>query len=228
MPPALIQRASLHTIRVPITRRPYPAHVFTGLIQHLGVVVSRTEGPTATRLCIDSQRWNHQPALGDSIAINGCCLTVVDWTDGIMAFDVVPTTLDATTLGTLAPGQAVHLEHATTPTTLLGGHLVQGHVDGTGRVLGNGEEGQAGWLLHIEPPGQVDRVLVEKGSIAVNGVSLTIAHHTPGRLTIALIPETLERTTLGALAPGDLVNLEADYLAKMVEALIERRHGTLS
>jgi riboflavin synthase len=196
--------------------------MFTGLIQHVGTVRSRTNGTDATRLEIDPDGWDHQPDLGESIAVNGCCLTLAEQ-DACLAFDVIPVTLERTTIGTLAIGSRVNLEQAATPSTLLGGHLVQGHVDGVGRVLANQADENDGWRLKISVPDEVNAYLVEKGSITIEGVSLTIAECPPGELEVALIPETLARTTLGSLQAGDSVNLEADCLAKMVGALLERR-----
>ena len=208
--------------------RPYADHVFTGLIQHRGKVSGQSTDGDTTRLLVDCEGWDHHPQPGDSIAINGCCLTVVKLIHEVMSFDVVSTTLATTSLGSLKPGTQVNLEHAATPSTLLGGHLVQGHVDGTGEVLANGKEAERGWLLRIQAPQPVARMLIDKGSITVDGVSLTIARQEEGQITIALIPETLERTTLRELVPGDLVNLESDCLVKMVDALLDRGHGAHS
>lgn len=196
--------------------------MFTGLIHQLGTIRSRERTDRGERLTLEAPGWSHRPATGDSIAVNGCCLTVADRSDGL-AFDVIPTTLARTTLGGLAPGDRVHLEHAATPSTLLGGHLVQGHVDGVGEVRFNGALDDGGWELRIAPPETVAPYLVERGSIAIEGVSLTIAAWCEGTLTVALIPETLERTTLGGLRNGDSVNLEPDCLAKMVATLLDQR-----
>ncbi|MCH2146100.1 MAG: riboflavin synthase [Phycisphaerales bacterium] len=196
--------------------------MFTGLIQHVGTIRARIGGTESTRFEIDAEGWSHQPEPGASIAVNGCCLTVVS-ADGCLAFDMVPITLERTTLGGLDIGSKVNLEHAATPETLLGGHIVQGHVDGIGTVESNGSDGSDGWKLVIRPSGRVTGYLVEKGSIAIEGVSLTIAGCSGGLLEVALIPETLSRTTLGSLEAGDQVNLEADCLAKMVGALLEQR-----
>ena len=196
--------------------------MFTGLIQHCGTITAREERAEATRLLVDHDGWDHQPEPGASIAINGCCLTVVE-ADARLAFDVIPITLQRTTLGHLRVGSRVNLEHAATPSTLLGGHLVQGHVDGVGRVLTNGSHPEDGWILGIEAPGSVGDYLIERGSITIEGVSLTVKDTSEGGLEVALIPETLERTTLGGLRPGDQVNLESDCLARMVEALLSRR-----
>ena len=196
--------------------------MFTGLIQHLGTLLERRDQPEGARLVIGTDDWDHQPGTGDSIAINGCCLTVVEHDPKTLSFDVVQTTLGLTTLGTIAPGARVNLEHAATPSTLLGGHLVQGHVEGTGRVLSNETDPERGWLLTLEAPPAVGQHLIEKGSISIDGVSLTIAGLESNRVEIALIPETLRRTTLKGLQAGDLVNLEGDCLAKMVASLIAR------
>ena len=196
--------------------------MFTGLIQQCGTIVAREERADATRLLVDHDGWDHRPEPGASIAVNGCCLTVVQAGEQL-AFDVIPITLQRTTLGDLKAGSRVNLEHAATPSTLLGGHLVQGHVDGVGRVLANGSHPDDGWILGIETPDTVGDYLIERGSVTIEGVSLTVKDAPAGGLEVALIPETLERTTLGALRPGDRVNLESDCLARMVEALLSRR-----
>lgn len=197
--------------------------MFTGLIQHVGEIEALDRGPDAARLRVNARGWTHQAEPGESIAINGCCLSVVS-SEQALVFDVVPETLQATTLGVLAQGTRVNLEHAATPTTLLGGHLVQGHVDFIGTVLANGNDGAEGWKLRIDPPAAMRRYLVHKGSVTIDGVSLTIASCEEGVLEAALIPETLTRTTLGELAEADQVNLEADCLLKMVDRLLGE-HG---
>ena len=196
--------------------------MFTGLIQHLGTVSDRSEEGNVIRLTIDKNGWDHDPCRGDSIAVNGCCLTVVEKTSRHLEFDMVRTTSDTTTLATLEIGARVNLEHAATPTTLLGGHLVQGHVESTGTVMENHEMDDRGWILKIKTSAALSRFLIKRGSITVDGVSLTIAETCDQTLEIALIPETLERTTLSERQKGDLVNLEADCLAKMVSALLDR------
>lgn len=188
----------------------------------MGIVRSRDDAATSTRLVIDDRGWEHRPELGDSIAINGCCLTLTGRDEGL-AFDMVPTTLQRTTLGHLATGDRVNLEHAATPSTLLGGHLVQGHVEGVGTIQSNGDEASEGWKMKIKPPAEVAPYLVDRGSVTVEGVSLTIAGWNGSVLSLALIPETLQRTTLGGLLAGDEVNLEPDCLAKMVAAMLEQR-----
>jgi len=192
--------------------------MFTGLVQHLGRVQAATSSGTSLRLIIDPQDWPHRPAPGDSIAVNGCCLTLAGSPlHGRLTFDAVPETLAKTTLGSWSAGRPVNLEHAATPTTLLGGHMVQGHIDGVGRVVSNGES-SLGWRLKVDVPPDLMPCMPPKGSVCVDGVSLTIAdadasaHH----IEIALIPTTLKLTTLGSLRPGDSVNIEADVVAKTV------------
>ncbi|MFC7375844.1 MULTISPECIES: riboflavin synthase [unclassified Brachybacterium] len=207
--------------------------MFTGLIEELGTVDAvippdqshpdqpRPDGTGpdhgTVRLRIRSPHVLEDVALGDSIAVSGCCLTVADIDGEIWTADVIPTTLAATTLAGLSAGDRVNLERSLRADGRLGGHIVQGHVDGVGEILGR-EEGEGGTLLRLSTPG-LDRYLVEKGSLTVDGVSLTVAALEDGLVTIGLIPETLERTTLGLRRVGDRVNLEVDVLAKYVEKL---------
>jgi riboflavin synthase len=185
--------------------------VFTGLVREVGRVVSFDGG----RLRIESSL---AAAVGDSVSVDGCCLTVVDGDGRTLAFDAVPETLARTTLGRLDPGAVVNLEPALRAGEPLGGHYVQGHVDGVGRVRSLEPEGD-GARLWVDPPAEVLRYCVEKGSIAVDGVSLTIAGLDDDGFAVALVPHTLAVTTLGTLEPGSEVNLEADVLAKYVEKL---------
>lgn len=200
--------------------------MFTGLVQAVGVVASAQDRGAIRRLTIDTAGWAHRPGLGDSIAVSGCCLTVaaID-AGGRLAFDAIPETLAKTTLGGLEPGSRVNLEHSVTPTTLLDGHIVQGHVDGLARVV----QVQAGddWRVRLEPGEGLARYVVPKGSVCVAGVSLTVAAlsgagESPAWFEVALIPETLERTTLRDLEPGDRVNLECDAMVKAMAHLLER------
>ncbi|MFO0832907.1 MAG: riboflavin synthase [Phycisphaerales bacterium] len=198
--------------------------MFTGLVQHVGVVRMRERHAAGERLVVDPAGWSYQPALGDSVAVNGCCLTIAQEprsVHGAMVFDVIPETLSRTTLGGLPPGARVNLEHAATFHTLLGGHLVQGHVDGVGRVTGVVTGGE--WRVAIEAQGELMEYLAPKGSVCVEGVSLTVAAiragaggGAPAGFDVALIPTTLEKTTLGGLAPGSLVNIECDPIGKQV------------
>jgi riboflavin synthase len=157
--------------------------------------------------------------LGDSVAVNGCCLTVAARDAETFTADVMRETLDKTSLGGLRPGARVNLERAVTPTGRLGGHLVQGHVDGTGSVVRR-EPSEHWELVEIAMPAELGRYVVAKGSIAVDGVSLTVVDVGADRFSVSLIPETLARTTLGSKQPGEPVNLEVDVLAKYVERLL--------
>lgn len=199
--------------------------MFTGIIEELGTIAAIEEQGDAIRLTIEAETVLTDAGLGDSIAVNGCCLTVVSTgsTDGGPATrwtaDVMQESLDKTTLGVLRVGDRVNLERAVTVEKRLGGHIVQGHVDGVGTVLSRTPSEH--WeVVEIGLPAGLDRYLVDKGSITVDGISLTVVETTEGRFTISLIPETLARTTLGFRQVGDRVNLEADVLAKHVEKLL--------
>ncbi len=194
--------------------------MFTGIIQHQGTVVTLRPEPWGARLVVACNGWEHAPASGDSISVNGCCLTVVH-AGADLAFDVVPQTLGLTTIGSLQPGESVNMEHAATTATLLGGHLVQGHVDGAGLVLGV-DTSHGGWRTRIESPASAASFMVERGSVAVDGVSLTIAAVGPGWFEVALVPTTLERTTMRDRLAGTRVNIEADCLARMVAEQVKR------
>jgi len=194
--------------------------MFTGLISEIGTVESIERGDSGARLRIAAGLGaGLEP--GDSVSVAGACLTAVDPAPGGFAADVMNQTLELTALGRLAPGSAVNLEPAVRASDRLGGHIVQGHVDATGTVVGVAEDGFAR-RVRIELPAGLERYVVERGSIALNGVSLTVAG-TEGRIVeVSLIPETLERTTLGTAAPGAPVNLEVDVVAKYVEKLVAR------
>ena len=156
---------------------------------------------------------------GDSIAVNGVCLTALNATTDGFAADVSPETLERSTIGRLKVGSRVNLERAVTPTTRLGGHIVQGHVDGRGQFLAATDEGEF-WTVSIGFPAEFRRYLVFKGSVAVEGISLTVAHLDDTQFDIAVIPKTWEMTNLSTLVPGDAVNLEADVIAKYVENIV--------
>jgi riboflavin synthase len=160
--------------------------------------------------------------VGSSIAVNGVCLTVVDRTASALAFDVTDETLDRSNLGRMRPGDRVNLERPVSLASRLGGHLVQGHVDAVGTVAAIDPDGDGGLTLRIELPASLRRYVVEKGSLAVDGVSLTVASVHEDGVSIAVIPHTRDVTTLGSVGPGDRVNIEADLLAKYVERLMER------
>jgi riboflavin synthase len=193
--------------------------VFTGLVASTGTVSALRDG----RLAVDTELAG-QLAAGDSIAVNGACLTATSVSADGFAADVMEETLRRSSLGALARGAAVNLELALRAADRLGGHFVQGHVDGVGTVRDVREEGFAR-VLTVEADPSLLRYVVEKGSIAVDGVSLTVSSLAQDAFSVSLIPETLERTTLGRVLPGNEVNLEVDVLAKYVERLIETRAG---
>jgi riboflavin synthase len=210
--------------------------MFTGIVEGTGTVVALTPSGSGdgARLEVDAPWPAGELAVGDSVAVDGCCLTVVARTPGGFAADLVAETLRRTALGRLARGARVNLERPLALGGRLGGHLVQGHVDGVGRVLerravgpeGSGEpQGGApvrqGEELRVELPEDLARYAVEKGSIAVDGVSLTVAAVGPDWFAVALVPHTLAATTLGERGPGDPVHLEVDVVAKYVERLIQ-------
>jgi riboflavin synthase len=195
------------------------AVMFTGLIADLGSVRSVEHAPDGATLEI-ATRLADQLGEGDSIAVNGVCLTATEVKDGSFAAQAMHETLERSSLGTLEVGARVNLELPLRATDRLGGHVVQGHVDGTGVVGGIREQGFAR-VLSIESEPGLARYLVEKGSIAVDGVSLTVSALNGEGFEVSLIPETLERTNLGAVAVGARVNLEVDVLAKHVERLLE-------
>ena len=193
--------------------------MFTGLIREVGRVAAVDGGAEGVRLTIDAPETARGARLGDSIALSGVCLTVVDCSDGRLAFDAVPETLARSSLQTLEPGSRVNVEPALRAGEPLGGHYVQGHVDGVGVVRSVDVEGQ-GRRVWFDAGGDILRYAVEKGSIAVQGTSLTVAGLDEKGFAVALIPHTLEETTLGELEPGRAVNLEVDVLAKYVERLL--------
>jgi riboflavin synthase len=196
--------------------------LFTGIIQVTGRLARRESRGAGARLTIATARPPARLALGESIAVNGACLTVVARRGTRFAVDVSPETLRRTTLGALEPGARVNLERALRIGDRLGGHFVQGHVDGVGRLRTIRPD--ADWQLYqFEAPRSLAPYLVEKGSIAVDGVSLTVFACNRSSFTVALIPHTLAETTLGARRPGDRVNLEADVLMKHVASLLPSR-----
>ncbi len=204
--------------------------MFTGLIQAVGRVASATPSPSGSRLMIDADGWHYRPAPGDSIAVNGCCLTHAPQNDKgkngdnphFLCFDVVQQTLRMTTLGQLKPGERVNLESCLTPSSPIGGHFVQGHVDGVGEVAAVSDRGGE-YRLAVCTDEKLIRHIIPQGSIALSGVSLTVAAVDAARhtLDVALIPTTLQLTNLGDLQPGDRVNLEADILAKTIVHYLE-------
>lgn len=198
--------------------------MFTGLIEEIGTVRNLTRG-TVGRLTIAAPAIAAGAQVGDSIAVNGACLTVTSIAEGELTFDAVPETFSRTTLGELRPGDRVNLESSLKAGEPIGGHFVQGHVDGVGTVLTSRVLGESR-VMRINAPGDMLRYVVEKGSIAVDGVSLTVASCDGMGFTVAVIPHTLESTTLSMKQPGDRVNLEADVLGKYVERMLSRMQAS--
>jgi riboflavin synthase len=193
--------------------------MFTGIVEELGEVVSIEELGSAARICVRGPVVTSDVTLGDSISVDGCCLTVVARSADMFTADVMLETLKRTSIGALAPGDRVNLERAVRADSRLGGHIVQGHVDATGAVVERTPDEH--WdLVRISMTADIARYIVPKGSIAVDGVSLTVVDVAPDSFTVSLIPATLEATTLGFKGPGDLVNLELDVIAKYVERLL--------
>jgi riboflavin synthase len=195
--------------------------VFTGIVEELGELLDRVERPDAARFAISGPLACSDARPGDSIAVNGVCLTVVDVDGGVFTADVIGETLRRSSLGPARIGNRLNLERAAKLGDRLGGHLVQGHVDGTGTVLSRTAPREAApWeLVRIGMPAALARYVVEKGSITVDGVSLTVIEVTRDEFAVGLIPTTQELTTLGLRRLGDLVNLEVDVIAKYVERL---------
>ena len=195
--------------------------MFTGIVRELGSVVSSEEMGGGRALVIHAPRTAAEATIGDSVAVDGCCLTATGIDGDELAFHAVPETIARTTLGGLQSGDPVNVEPALRAGDELGGHYVQGHVDAVGTIESVEAEGE-GLRVFVAASEEVLRYCVEKGSITVDGVSLTVAELYEDAFAVALVPHTLEATTLSALRPGQAVNLEADVLAKYVERLIAR------
>jgi riboflavin synthase len=193
--------------------------MFTGIIEELGSVRSIEERGENAWLVISARVVTEGTNHGDSISVNGVCLTALDIEPDSFAADVSRETLQRSTLGSLKPGAPVNLERAVTPATRLGGHIVQGHVDARGKFVNVENHGES-WTLRIAYPREIARYLVFKGSVAVEGISLTIAGLTDEHFEIAIIPKTWEVTNLSHLKPGDAVNIEVDIIGKYVEKLL--------
>jgi len=198
--------------------------MFTGIIEELGAIAAVEKHAAGSRITIAAAVVTSDIHNGDSISVNGVCLTALDVSSTSFAADVSPETLDKTTLGSLNTGSPVNLERAMLPTTRLGGHIVQGHVDGRGTFISATTEGDF-WTVRIGFPIEIAKYLVHKGSVAVEGISLTIAALADDHFDIAVIPKTWEMTNLSSLVPGDAVNLEADVIAKYVERMIGLREN---
>jgi riboflavin synthase len=208
---------SLCAAQCVLTAHGYGCPVFTGIVREVGRVIAVEEQGDGVRLVVGAPATAADTEVGDSVSLAGVCLTAVEVANGTVAFDAVPETLRRSTLGRLEPGAGVNVEPALRAGDPLGGHIVQGHVDGVGRVRRVTGEG-----VEVEAPAEVIRYCIEKGSIALEGVSLTIAGLDADAFTVALIPHTRDVTTLGGLAEGDEVNLEVDVVAKYVERLTAR------
>ncbi len=198
--------------------------MFTGIVEELGTVEAVERQSDAVRLTVRATTVLEDSRLGDSISVNGCCLTVTERTDATWTADVMAETLAKTGLGSLAPGDQVNLERAATVGARLGGHLVQGHVDAVGSVVRR-QPGEHWDVVTISMPGTLAPYIVDKGSVTVDGVSLTVVEAGDESFTVSLIPETLRRTTLGFRAPGDAVNLEVDVIGKYVARQLELREA---
>ena len=192
--------------------------MFTGIVEERGEVMVTGDG----RLVVEARTVVRDSDVGASVSVNGVCLTVVERTDASLRFDLSEQTLERTCLRDLRPGDPVNLERPVTLVARLGGHLVQGHVDGVGEVTRVDADSTSGARVTIRLPAELSRYVVERGSIAIDGVSLTIAAVDDDEITVALIPHTLAVTTLGLAAPGRRLNVEADVIARYVERSMER------
>lgn len=191
--------------------------MFTGIIEEVGTIKSSQRG----RLAISATKVLAGTNLGDSIAVNGVCLTVTDLNDGSFSVEVMPETLRCTNLGMLNAGDAVNLERAIAVDGRFGGHFVQGHVDGTGRVLALAPEGGA-IIMRVAAPSEIMRYLIHKGFVALDGISLTTIECSATSFSVSLVTHTRQQTTLGKKQPGDMVNLEIDIISKYVEQFTSR------
>ncbi len=196
--------------------------MFTGIVEEVGRVAELSQ----YRLAVKAQTVTSDVKLGDSISVNGACLTVVEFDSGSFAVDLAPETLRRTSLGQVSAGGAVNLERALLASDRMGGHIVQGHVDGTGTVSGFISEADC-YIMEIEAPSSLVPYIVEKGFISVDGISLTVVQRTNNLFTISVIPFTMQNTNLHERKVGDAVNLEADILAKYVESLLAAKPTNL-
>ena len=196
--------------------------MFTGIIEELGTVESLESRAAGARLRIRCQTVIEDAELGSSICVNGVCLTAAELRKDSFAADVAPDTLQRSNLGALRPGSAVNLERPLSPHGRLGGHIVQGHVDGTGECVSLDELGDGNWWLTVKIPEWIDPYVVEKGSVAIDGISLTIALLEGDQLSVTVVPHTIRNTTLRNCGPGSAVNLETDIIAKHVAKLLEK------
>lgn len=196
--------------------------MFTGLVEETGTVIECVQDGRTAQITVSAPLVHTDAKPGDSIAVNGCCLTVIAQEEDRLTFDAVPETLVRTNLSRLRPGDSVNLERPLAVGARLGGHFVQGHIDGVGIIRTITPEENA-VVIEVEVPAPLRRYFVEKGSVAVDGVSLTVAEVRPTSFTVWVIPHTREVTTLGARCIGDPVNLECDLLGKYIERLLTER-----
>jgi riboflavin synthase len=200
--------------------------MFTGIIKSKGHIQAIEHVGDDVRLHANvADLPMREVHIGDSISVNGACLTVIELTEQGFWADVSNETLDCTTLGTLEPGSSINLEPSITPSTAMGGHMVSGHVDGKGRVLERYDDGRSTRFV-FEVPRELSRYIASKGSICVDGISLTVNGVSPDTFAVNIIPHTLDVTTMGVLAPGEAVNLEVDVIARYLERLIGERDAT--
>lgn len=193
--------------------------MFTGIIEEIGTVKAISRGVKSITLEIGAEAVMEGTCVGDSIATNGVCLTVTDMKRGAYTADVMPQTMRNTSLGALKPGSKVNLERALTLQTRMGGHVVSGHVDGTGKIVRREQDDNALWLW-VEAPAKIMRYIIEKGSVTLQGVSLTVAKVSGNAFAVSLIPHTQGATTLLSMQVGDVVNIENDVIAKYVEQFV--------
>jgi riboflavin synthase len=191
--------------------------VFTGIVEEVGIVAKMSD----SGMTVTASKVLEDVKLGDSIAVNGACLTAVNFTKTEFSVDLSPETMRRTSLGQLSEGSPVNLERALLVSDRMGGHIVQGHVDGTGRIMSTKTEGDS-IIFRVRVPKRLNRYIVEKGFVAVDGISLTVVKKGASSFTLAVIPYSLKNTNLVSLSVGDRVNLEADILAKYVESLLDR------
>ena len=189
--------------------------MFTGIVEEVGVVAKISDNG----MTVQASKVLEDVKLGDSIAVNGTCLTAVSFTKGEFSVDLSPETMRRTSLGKLSEGSLVNLERALLASDRMGGHIVQGHVDGTGRIMSTKTDGDS-IIFRVRIPKRLNKYIVEKGFIAVDGISLTVVQRGASSFTLAVIPFTLKNTNLAGLSVGDQVNLEADILAKYIESLL--------
>ena len=195
--------------------------MFTGIVEELGVV----DKISNNAMTVQASKVTEDLKLGDSIAVNGTCLTAVNFSRTEFSVDLSPETMRRTSLGQLSEGSPVNLERALLASDRMGGHIVQGHVDSTGRVMASRVDGDS-IIFRIRVPKRLNPYIVEKGFIAVDGISLTVVKRGASSFTLAVIPYTLKNTNLASVSIGDRVNLEADILAKYVESLLDRKYGS--